>query len=170
MTFAMANTIGMRRLLGGLATGTLAGLMAVPALAVEVYQWTDEAGVVHFSQWAPEDDVEGVETVSVAGGESDNGIGVSEQDDPDGYRAHREEMDALWADIDARREAARTPPEPPPGPEIIYVNSEPDYAVPYYPPLLRPYPRPPGPKPWPRPRSGGEEPDPPANSLPFKKP
>ena len=46
----------------------LAG-MADPLQAVEVYQWTDENGVVHFSQWAPGESQENVETVRVEGGQ-----------------------------------------------------------------------------------------------------
>lgn len=136
-----------------------------PLGAVEVYQWTDENGVVHFSQWSPGEQVEEVATVHVDGGEAgNNGLGISEADDPEGYRAHREEMDALWSEIEERREAAHERSLAGPDTEIIYVDSGPDYAIPYYPPRFRPHPGThPGSKPSPRPRprpGDGDEPEP----------
>lgn len=147
----------------------LAGF-AAPGLAVEVYQWTDENGVVHYSQWAPGDHVDSVETVRVdGGGESRNGLGISEEDDPYGFQAHREEMDALWAEIEERREAAQSRQEAAPTTEIIYLDSEPGYSVPYYPGFR---PRPPhwepGDRPRP-PRPDVEEPSRPGTST-LKRP
>lgn len=147
----------------------IAALSGAPVAAVEVYQWTDENGVVHFSQWAPGGHVDDVETVSVDGEGGDNGLGISEEDDPDGYQAHRQEMDALWSAIEERREASRSRQDSAPSTEIIYVGAEPSYAVPYFAPGYRPYPRPrPGPKP--RPGQGEREEDGPPASVPFKSP
>lgn len=149
----------------------IAALSDAPVAAVEVFQWTDEDGVVHFSQWAPGDHVGDVETVSVDGDGGDNGLGISEEDDPEGYQAHREEMDALWSAIEDRREAARARSDSGPGTEIIYLGSRPDYVVPYGPPRLRPFPRP-HPRFGQKPRRGPgerEEAGPPA-SVPFKRP
>jgi len=113
--------------------GFLAITACAPVLAIEVYQWTDDSGVVHFSQWAPGDEVKEVETVSVeGGGQQDNGIGISEADDPEGYQAHREEMETLWAEIEARREAERERQARAPSTEIVYLNPEPDYGNPFF--------------------------------------
>lgn len=176
----------MAKKLGKSLIFAVAALFGDNLAAVEVYQWTDENGVVHFSQWAPDEDVRDVETVSVKGGaEADNGLGISEEDDPDGYQAHREEMDALWNEIEERRKVARTSQDAAPVPEIIFVGSEPDYAMPYYPPGLRPFPRPrpdhrPGDGPGHRPGRPGDRPGngdednegrgPPVRSVPFRKP
>lgn len=150
------------RLVGGL----LAAAIAFPAPALEVYQWRDENGVIHFSQWAPDEAVENVETIRVEdGGEKDYGIGVSEQDDPDGYQAHREEMEALWAGIEARREAERERQARAPTTEIVYYPYEsyddypylfPGFGLPPLPPDRPPH------RPRPRPE--------PLPSVPYKRP
>lgn len=106
----------------------IAALSAAPVAAVEVYQWTDENGVVHFSQWAPDEQVADVATIDVDDA-GDNGLGISEEDDPDGYQAHREEMAALWSQIEDRRAAAQSRPDPLPATEVIFVGSEPGYEV-----------------------------------------
>ena len=41
------------------------GLTAAPAAAQEIYRWTDENGVVHFSDTAPADRSGGISTVTV---------------------------------------------------------------------------------------------------------
>ncbi len=103
-----------------------------PLHAIEVYQWTDANGVVHFSQWAPDDQQGDVQLVSVDGGEgAENGLGISEEDDPEGYLAHREQMDALWADMEARREAERERQSQAARTELIYVQPESGYAYDY---------------------------------------
>lgn len=133
------------------------------AQMVEVYQWTDEDGVVHFSQFAPDEQAGNVETVSVDGGEgASHGLGISEEDDPEGYKAHREEMEALWAEREARREAARNRQAQAPRTEYIYVQQE--YASPFIYPRYgyRPPNRPPD-KPRPRP---GVDPVDPGNAPP----
>lgn len=147
-----------------------AALSVAPVAAVEVYQWTDENGVVHFSQWAPDEQIDDVATLSVED-TGDNGLGISEEDDPDGYQAHREEMAALWTEIEQRREQSRSRQESEPGTEIIYVGAEPNVAVPYFVPGFRPFPRP-LPRLGPKPRRGPgerEEAGPPP-SVPFKRP
>lgn len=152
------------------ALGLCTAALPAPGTALEVYQWTDENGVIHFSQWAPAEDVENVETVTVGGGgEGDNGIGISEADDPEGYKAHREEMDALWAEIEARREAERRRQSSGPTSEIVYLPSEPGYGFPFFFPghgLRPPF------KPHrPRPPMEEEEPQmPPVKAVPYKRP
>lgn len=104
------------------ALGLGMAAMSTSCSALEVYQWTDQDGVIHFSQWSPGRDVANVETVQVDGGDTtDNGLGVSEQDDPEGYEAHRAEMDALRAEMEARREAGRRRQEASPTPQVVYV-------------------------------------------------
>lgn len=142
------------------------------AYAAEIYQWTDENGVVHFSQSPPEESVEDMRTVNVDGGEGNNGLGISEQDDPEGYQAHREEMDALWSDLEERQEAARSQPEPQPAPEYIYVGNEWDYTDSIW-PVYRPWPRPPNHRPRPpRPRPHDEATlrPPRTSSVPYRRP
>lgn len=143
------------------------------AQTVEVFQWTDEDGVVHFSQWAPEEDVSGVETFSVdSRGAAENGIGISEADDPEGWQAHREEMDALWAEMDARREADRERRANQPTTEVVYVYDQPSYGYPFFFNGFRPD-RPihrPGRPPM-RPKPPIEEPKPaPVRSVPYRRP
>ncbi len=160
-----------------LAFGVLVVTQAGNAQTVEVFQWTDENGVLHFSQWSPGDAVENVETVSlVGGGELDNGIGISEDDDPEGYQAHREEMEALWADIEARRKAERERQARQPSTEIVYVYDQPEYGYPYFFPgsrLKPPHHQPGRPPLLPQPRPGGPDEDevtPPLRSVPYKRP
>lgn len=158
------NTV--KTTLRSVVLGLCAATTAAPCMAIELYQWTDEEGVIHFSQWAPAEAVEGVEIVSVeGGGETDNGLGISEADDPEGYQAHRESMDALWADMEASREEERQRQRNAPSREVVYYPSEPSYGYPYvFPgyglrPPLRPE-RPPNlPKPTPLPET-----------LPYKRP
>lgn len=110
----------------------LLALFIRPLHAIEVYQWTDENGVVHFSQWAPDEQQGDVQTVSVDGGEgAENGLGISEEDDPEGYQAHREQMDALWSDMEARREAERERQAQASKTEFIYLQPENNYAYQY---------------------------------------
>ena len=140
--------------------------------ASEIYQWTDENGVVHYSQWAPEEDVGEVQTVRVEGGNGNNGLGISEQDDPEGYRAHQEEMDALWTGIEERREAARSQPEAQPVTEYIYVGNDWGYEDAIW-PVYRPWPQPPNHRPRPpRPRPHDDVPyrPPGTQSVPYRRP
>lgn len=153
--------------------GLLLLWLTLPVHALEIYQWTDEDGVVHFSQWVPEEQPEGVETVNIQGaGEASNGLGISEEDDPEGYQAHREQMDALWADLEARREADRDRQEQATRTEFIY--REPEYENPYifpgygYRPSNRP-PNKPG-RPPNRPRPHAEPPSAVLAPPPLKKP
>lgn len=140
--------------------GVLLALGSAPAVALEIYQWTDEDGVVHFSQVAPENEQDRVTTLDVLGQEElGSDAAVSEDDDPFGYKAHREEMDALWADIEKRRESARERQATEPAPQIVYVREEASYPYIYPGYGYRPPHRPPG-RPPHRPRPPRpEEPD-----------
>ena len=150
-----------------LLSGFLVLGFALPLQALEVYQWTDEDGVVHFSQWAPEGRHHEVETVSLEGtGEASNGLGISEEDDPEGYRAHREQMAALRAEMQARRESERERREQAAQTEVVYLQQENPYPYVYppygYRPPYKPD-RPPPPRPQPLPGDGAE--DPPTSTL-----
>lgn len=155
---------------GFLITAIMLACLAQSAAAVEVYQWTDENGVVHFSQWAPEGQGENVETVFVEGEEgAANGLGISEEDDPEGYAAHREQMAALRSDMEARREAEQERREQASRAQVVYLPPEnttyfyPGYG---YRPPNRPANRPPGrppnrppdrPRPQPQPGNGNDD-------------
>lgn len=116
-----------------MALGLGMAALSTSCPALEVYQWTDQDGVVHFSQWSPGRDVENVETVEVeGGGTAENGLGVSEQDDPEGYQAHRAEMDALWAELEERREAGRRRQEAASTTQVVYLPSEYPGRGPYF--------------------------------------
>jgi hypothetical protein len=159
--------------------GMAVAALPLSASAFEVYQWTDQNGVVHFSQWAPADNVKNVERLDVpGGGEQDNGIGISEADDPEGYQAHRDQMDALWDDIDKRREAAKEK-QSSVQTQVVYQNQDPNYVYPYYPRRFHPGHRPgnrpeqlpsPGRPSGPRPGPGGEMEVPVIPSVPIKWP
>lgn len=138
--------------IGGLCgLGLVTLFVACPVQAEEIYHWVDENGVQVFSQEPPPSTVNDSKTLDLGDGVlSQDGIGISEEDDPEGYQAHREEMDALWADIEARREARRMQQGASPSPEVIYHYVEEYDDYPYlYPgnglrPPHRPGQRPPG--------------------------
>lgn len=150
------------------------GLYVMPVFALGVYKWTDEAGVVHYSQTAPEEDHEGVEMIDLeADPEAGNGLGISEEDDPEGYQAHREEMDALWADIEEKRERARERRDKQERTEVVYVQSEPQnsYVYPWH--GYRPPHKPGRPPHRPQPLPAPEPVNPPTSvldPLPFRRP
>ena len=102
------------------------GLVVTPVFALGIYKWTDEAGVVHYSEKAPESDEQAVEIMSL-NADDGNGLGISEEDDPEGYAAHREEMDELWADIEEKKERARERREREESRQVIYVQPEQQY-------------------------------------------
>ena len=146
-----------------IALGLFVAIFATPVVALEVYQWTDENGVIHFSQFAPGDHIDSVETLDVLGEEElGNGLGVSEDDDPYGYKAHREAMDDLWADMEERREAGRQRQAATPSTQIVYVREEAEYPYVYPGYGLRPPNRPVRPP---------HRPDPPVvKPVPYKRP
>ncbi len=149
-------------------SGLLLAMASMSTAAMEVYRWTDEDGVVHFSQVAPGSSAEGVRTLDVMGeDEMDSHPGAENDDDPFGYKAHREEMDALWADIEKRREAARQSQAAEPVTQIVYVREEAAYPYIYPGYGYRPPHRPGRPPHRPRPpqRPMPEEPGGPGNVI-----
>ena len=111
-----------------------------PANAVEVYQWTDENGVVHFSQWAPTKPEKNVSTLEVDGSPPP---GYDPEADVYNVEANQKYMESLWSDREKRQEESRKQ-QAVAGPQIIQQTITPEYgAWPAYPgyglrPPLRP--------------------------------
>lgn len=119
-------------------------LVAAPAVGEQVYHWTDEEGVVHFSQWMPEN-VDEVDTLFIA---SNGSREYDPSDDPYSIRNQAERTSETWVKLEekkaerrkARRdEAERTAQQP--AYRYPYYASYPysnRYYPPYYPPVVRP--------------------------------
>ena len=71
--------------------------------AVEVYQWVDENGVTHFSQFAPAEPVSGVNQRTMV----DDAPVVDPAEDRYAVQKTAEEMDALWEDLETKRQQRR---------------------------------------------------------------
>jgi len=111
-----------------------------PANAVEVYQWTDENGVVHFSQWAPTAPGKDVSTLEVDGSQPP---GFDPEADLYNVEANQKSMESLWSDFEKQKEESRKQ-QAVPGPQIIQQTITPEYGIwPAYPSYgLRPPQRP----------------------------
>lgn len=129
------------------------------AFATEVFSWTDADGVVHFSQWAP-DEIVDIRTLTV---HSTNPPGYEPNEDPYSIRNQAARTNETWKALEERREARlekrreesqRNDPYMPSPYDYYAANRY--YASPgyYYPPIYRPI-RPPmrpavhRPKPYP---------------------
>ena len=129
-----------RRLLPWLSLFMTLSLAPWPANAVEVYQWTDENGVVHFSQWAPTKPEKNVSTLEVDGSPPP---GYDPEADVYNVEANQKYMESLWSDREKRQEESRKQ-QAVPAPQIIQQTIMPEYgAWPVYPayglrPPLRP--------------------------------
>ena len=88
---------------GALALG---GLLALPAAvcATEVYRWVDADGVVHFSQTAPPQSVDGVSRETL---HNDRPSDYDPSQDIYDVAGQRERMQALREELEAQREAQR---------------------------------------------------------------
>jgi hypothetical protein len=73
------------------------------AFATDVFTWTDETGVTHFSQWAPDD----VDDVSRQVVHATNPPGYDPQEDPYSVSNQAERTSEMWAALQARREERR---------------------------------------------------------------
>jgi hypothetical protein len=71
--------------------------------AADVFHWIDENGVMHFSQWAP-DDVNDVSKLVV---HAKNPPGYDPLEDPYSIRNQAERTNATWKDLEARKEERR---------------------------------------------------------------
>ena len=102
-----------------------------PAIAFEVYSWVDENGVTHFSQWAPAEEVADLRVVETPGDTS--------SENPDGIvdiysvEAVAEQTQAVWDEIERRREARRARQQPPASPVAQQITVYQEYAgIPYW--------------------------------------
>lgn len=91
-----------------LLSAALCAAIALPAAAYEIYTWVDEDGVVHYSQWAPEDtDAE----VAKLDFEPTNPLGYDPAEDDYSIENQAERIGEQWRAIAeekaAREEAAR---------------------------------------------------------------
>ena len=68
------------------------------ARAADVFRWVDENGVVHFSQWAP-DDVHNITTVTVSSG---NPRDYDPTDDPYSVRNQAARINETWQAIEEK--------------------------------------------------------------------
>jgi hypothetical protein len=127
-----------RRLLPWLPLFMALFLAPWPVNAVEVYQWTDEDGVVHFSQWAPTEPEKDVSTLEVDGSPPP---GYDPEADLYNVAANKKAMESLWSDREKRLEESRKQ-QAVQGPQIIQQTIMPEYGTwPLYPGYgLRPLP------------------------------
>jgi hypothetical protein len=121
-----------------LATLVIAGICANPALADQMFTWTDEAGVVHFSQWAPNHTV-GVTTLKTA---SSNAADYDPGSDPYSIQNQAARMNETWSKIEQRKAERRKRREE--AEERMARLQPPSYYYPtyypyrYYRPIVRP--------------------------------
>ena len=122
----------------------------LPAHADEVFRWVDDEGVVHFSQWAPED----VEDVSTLVLNARNPDGYKPSEDPYSISKQAERTSETWKALESRREDRRTKrleaeEREREASERYDYQPYPYYSPPYFSgPIHRPI-RPPGHKPRP---------------------
>jgi len=120
-----------RRLLPWLPLFLALSLAPWPVNAVEVYQWTDENGVVHFSQWAPTDPEE--KDVSKLEVDGSPPPGYDPEADLYNIKGNQEYMESLWSDLEKRQEESRNR-QAASGPQIIQQTIMHEYgAWPVYP-------------------------------------
>jgi len=86
-----------------LATLLIAGIYANFSLADEVFTWTDEEGVVNFSQWAPEHTA-GVTMLITA---SSNAADYDPDSDPYSIQNQAVRMNETWSKIEKRKAERR---------------------------------------------------------------
>ena len=120
-----------------LATLCIAAICAGPSLADEVFTWTDDEGVVHFSQWAPKHSV-GVTTLITA---SNNAADYDPESDPYSIQNQAARMNETWSKIEARKAERRKRREE--AEERVARLQPPSYYYPpypysYYRPIVRP--------------------------------
>jgi hypothetical protein len=118
------------------ATLLIAGICASPSLAGEVFKWTDDEGVVHFSQWAPKHTA-GVTTLITA---SSNAADYDPGSDPYSIKNQAVRMNETWSKIEERKAERRKRREE--AEERMARLQPPTYDYPSYPynywPIYRP--------------------------------
>jgi Domain of unknown function (DUF4124) len=120
-----------------IATLVIAGICANPALADQMFTWTDEAGVVHFSQWAP-NHTAGVTTLKTA---SSNAADYDPGSDLYSIQNQAARMNETWSKIEQRRAERKKSREE--AQERMAHLQPPNYYYPgypynYYRPIVRP--------------------------------
>jgi hypothetical protein len=94
----------------------------------EVYYWVDANGVANYSQWAPPEST-AVVTRQVL---PDAGPAPDASEDIYAVEATAREMDALWKEIEQRRQEQRKR-QPQPAPVVVVQQSEPEeYGFPVW--------------------------------------
>jgi len=107
-----------------------------PAQAIEVYQWVDANGVVHFSQNAPPGNVQGVEIRTL---ENNPPADYDPEQDIYGVQAQAESMAQLRAEMEEKRERRQNTSQQPVQQYQQPVQSTyPFYGFPPYYPGMRP--------------------------------
>ncbi|HLF31249.1 MAG TPA: DUF4124 domain-containing protein [Xanthomonadales bacterium] len=114
----------------------LGSLLAAPLAASEIYHWVDANGVHNYSQWAPSEAIDGVSRQIIVDADPPD-----RDPDEDLYAvdATAKQMQALWDEIEQRREQQRQPP-PQAIDRVEAQQQEPYYALPgwYGRPVNRP--------------------------------
>jgi hypothetical protein len=128
-----------------LATLLITGMCASPSLAGEVFTWTDDEGVVHFSQWAPQHTA----VVTTLNTVSRNPVDYDPGADPYSIQNQAVRVNETWSKVEERNAELRKRREEeeeraarmrPPAYEYPYY---PYYQDSYYRPIVRPIVRPP---------------------------
>jgi hypothetical protein len=113
------------------------------AIAADVFTWKDEGGVIHFSQWAP-DEISEIRTLTV---HSTNPPGYEPDEDPYSIQNQATRTNETWKALEERKEARLEKQRNEPQRNYPYDSSQYDYyaanryyASPgyYYPPVYRP--------------------------------
>lgn len=111
---------------------------SAPALAVDIYQWVDENGVINFSQIRPADEKLGISKVIMA---ETTAPEFDPEEDRYGIETQAKRMEALRQEMEERRESQRAQAP-------VNTSTAVQYRDPYrrysYPLLYPPYrPKPP---------------------------
>lgn len=77
-------------------------VMTSRASAYEIYQWTDDEGVVHFSQWQPESGTADVNTLTLA---NTNPPDYDPVEDDNSILNQAERSNSVWSRLDEKRKA-----------------------------------------------------------------
>jgi hypothetical protein len=118
------------------------GICANPSLAGEVFTWTDNEGVVHFSQWAPQHNAAVTTLTTVSRNPADYDPGT----DPYSIQNQAARVNETWSKIEERNAELRKRREE--EEERLARMQPPVYNYPYYPyayyrsPVWRPIHRP----------------------------
>jgi hypothetical protein len=122
-----------------LATLLITGLCANPSLAGEVFTWTDDEGVVHFSQWAPQHTA----VVTTLNTVSRNPVDYDPGADPYSIQNQAARVNETWSKVEERNAELRKRREE--EEERLAKLQPPNYYYPpypysysYYRPILRP--------------------------------